>query len=75
MKKTKPRYEMHLNAMYQDMSFEEVFSQFEYLTNKNRKGNTTKNAMHRLYQQGRIGTLIRRLDPIAFETGYNDYNR
>jgi len=66
---TKKEKEQELNYMYSETYNEdEAIEQFIYLTNRNRgKGNTTTIAhIRKCYQNEKLGTLLRRLDPISF---------
>lgn len=66
-KKTKSDYEDYLNGI--GCSIEDC----EYLTNPDRgmhlKRQSLKNALNNL----QYGKVLRKYDPIAFETGYNDW--
>jgi hypothetical protein len=59
-RKTKKKYEEYLNDLYygQDISTEE---QYEYLKAK------------RLLMKGKLGTALRKDDPIAFEVGFEEW--
>ena len=66
-KKTKFRYERHLNDLYSDtFSQQEAVEHFDYF--KCRPG-TIANA----HTQHTLGTLLRRKDPIGFNVGFNDW--
>ena len=75
---TKKQYEQHLNEFYADIySEEEAVDNFIYLTSKLRdKGNrTTEGNVRNCYNNHTLGSLHRRLDPISFNVGYEEYNR
>jgi hypothetical protein len=66
---TKKSKERKLNESFTDMySEEEAVDNFIYLTNKDRgKGNTTTEKHIRVcFNNHELGSLLRRLDPIAF---------
>ena len=72
--KTRTKYEKHLNEMMKDSySFDQAFDEFIYLTSKQREPRTTKSHLRNAIANGELGTLIRRLDPTLFNTGYNDF--
>jgi len=60
--------ERRLNEIYFDSySEEQAVEAFIYLTNKDRIGkHTTVNNIRNAYRRRELGTLLRRLDPIAF---------
>lgn len=60
--------EKRLNEMYFDCySEEQAVEAFIYLTTKGRiGGSTTVNNIRNAYRRRELGTLLRRLDPIAF---------
>jgi len=66
--------ERRLNDHYSDnLSFDEAKDDLVYLTNKNRHGGHT--TIYRLtiaYHNRKLGSLLRRLDPIAFNCAKND---
>lgn len=66
--KTEKDKEKHLNALYFDCySEEQAVDQFIYLTTKGRiGGSTTVNNIRNAYRNRELGTLLRRLDPTAF---------
>jgi hypothetical protein len=65
---TKAAKEKRLNELYFDCySEEQAVEAFIYLTNKDRiGGKTTVNNIRNAYRRRELGTLLRRLDPIAF---------
>lgn len=70
MKKSKSRYEQYLNALYSSCcSIEEAIENFCYLN----KGAVRKTTLKMAYLNRRIGTLIRKYDPIAFNVGFREY--
>lgn len=74
--KTRAKYEQHLNELLNDtLSFEYALERFIYLTSKRRTPRTTKSHLQNCIINGKLGTLIRRLDPTLFNTGYNDFTR
>lgn len=67
--KTKKAKEQHLNEMYTDSFTEnEAVENFIYMTSKQRsKGNrTTVSHIRNCHQRRELGSLLRRLDSIAF---------
>lgn len=67
-KKTKKKYEEYLNEI--GATFEDC----EYMCNPRRGGKVIKpNSLRNLLNDMRYGYLLRKYDPIAFETGYNDW--
>ncbi len=60
MKKTKWNYEAYLNDLYRGN--EPEIEQYRYL----KEG-------FALVKRGKLGTALRRYDPIAFEVGFNDW--
>jgi len=64
---TAAQREKHLNALYFDaFSEEQAIDNFIYLTNKSRGKYTTERNLRNAYHRRELGTLLRRLDPIAF---------
>ena len=75
MKKTKIAFEYHLNELYSDSySEEQAVDQFIYLTNKNRGSGTTEKNIRSAHANHSLGAMLRRHDPIAFNTAYNEWN-
>lgn len=66
--KTLKAKEAHLNALYNDCySEEQAVDNFIYLTTKGRQGgSTTENNIRNAYRRRELGTLLKRLDPVAF---------
>lgn len=61
--------EKHLNELYFScFSEEQAVEQFVYLTNKSRKQRTTEAHIRKSYQNRELGSLLKRLDPIAYES-------
>ena len=75
-KKSKIAFERHLNAQYSDIfGLSQAIDNFIYLTVKGRAGgNTTESNIHEAYNNHALGTLLRKYDPIAFNTGFNDWD-
>jgi hypothetical protein len=69
MKSTKER-EKELNKFYSECYSEEAaVNDLIYLTNKNRGGKvTTVNNIRKHYRNATLGTLLKRLDSIRFNT-------
>ena len=66
---TKAQYERMLNEIYSDGHETELL----YLTSINRSERVTLHTFKKHVERGTLGKLLRRLDPIAFEVGYNDF--
>lgn len=59
--------EKSLNNLYFDCYTEEqAVEKFIYLTNKIRGNHTTEKNIRKQYRMRKLGTLLRRLDPVAF---------
>jgi len=60
--------ESYLNDMYNDSisSEDDAVEQFIYLANKNRGDHTTERHIRECYRRAKLGSLLKRLDPIAF---------
>ena len=73
---TLKQHEERLNQMYADIfTEEEAVEQFIHWTAKNRgKGNRTTEAhIRHCYINHMLGTLERRMDPIAFRVSRNEH--
>lgn len=55
-----------VNQMYSEMDIDFILENFIYLTNKNRGKHTTENNLIKQHQNNKLGNLLRRLDPIAY---------
>ena len=59
--------EQELNRIYSETFTEEqIIDNFIYLTNKSRGKHTTVSHLKKCYYTNKIGSLLKRLDPIAF---------
>lgn len=66
--KTKAAKEKHLNELYFDsLSEQQAVDNLIYLTVKSRGKYTTESNIRNAYHRRELGSLLRRLDPIAFE--------
>lgn len=67
MKKKKSK-EQKMNEIYSSCySEDEAVETLIYLTSKNRSGgHTTEANIRKQYRKGRLGTLLKKYDPIAF---------
>jgi hypothetical protein len=76
VEKTEDAYEEYCNDLYSPpASWERVFDQFVYLTNNHRIGESiTEEELQAKFYLGSIGTLLRKLDPIRFQVGFNEWN-
>jgi len=64
---TPKKKEQKLNRIYSEMySEDDAVESLIYLTNKSRGKHTTEANIRKQYRNGKLGTLLRRLDPIAF---------
>lgn len=71
--KTKSGYERYLNDLYSEMEAEQVVYSLIYLTSNRRSKKTTVNNIRKQYELGKIGSLVKKLDPIAFNVGFNEW--
>jgi len=63
----KKQKEEELNRTFSDcQSEDDAVDNFIYLTNKDRGEATTEGGIRKCYRENTLGTLLRRLDPIAF---------
>lgn len=60
--------EKMLNDYYMEMPESRAIDEFEYLTNPSRGEHTTINNIRKQYRNGKLGTLLKKYDPIAFYT-------
>jgi len=64
---TAKQKEQHLNDMFADIYSEsEAVDNFIYLTSKNRAKRTTERNIINCHVNHTLGSLLKRLDPIAF---------
>jgi hypothetical protein len=72
--KTDKQLETDLNNMFSEAinSPEKALEHFAYLTNKNRTKHCTENHIVKCFNNGKLGTLLKRLDYIAFSASRND---
>lgn len=71
--RTDKEQERYLNELYFDIYSEgQAIDNFIYLTNKSRGAHTTEAHIRKCYNRRELGSLLRRLDPIAFQTSKND---
>jgi hypothetical protein len=73
VKKTIKEYEQYLNDLYSEMNEEEVLYSLIYLTNKRRGKHTTTSNIRKQYNLGKVGSLVKKLDSIAFTCGFNEW--
>lgn len=72
--KTKSDYEADLNELYSSTYTEsQAIDNLVYLTNPSRGKHVSINKLRKCYYAKTLGTLLRRLDPIAFNVGFNDF--
>jgi len=71
-KKTRQSYEEYLN----DYTTPEIALEMtEHCWAGNDKTQKQKNWAKKMAKQGKVGTILRKLDPIAFQVGFNDWVR
>lgn len=59
--------EERLNVLFSEIfSIDEATEKFIYLTNKKRGKTTTTKHIEKCYINNKLGSLLKRLDPIAF---------
>ena len=73
---TAKQKEQAVNQMYSDMSLDSMLENFIYLTNKSRGKHTTESNLTKQHQNNKLGTLLKKLDSIAYNCisdpiGYN----
>jgi len=64
---TRKRYEMYLNEVLSVCPFESVEDAYGYLA--------PRYSLRRAYDEGRLGSLIRKSDPVLFNVNYSEYRR
>lgn len=69
MFKSDKQKEIHINTYYlENFTEEEVVKDLIYLTNPKRLHKTSEAFIRRAYKVGTIGKMVRRLDPVRFNT-------
>jgi hypothetical protein len=67
--------EKHLNDLLKDAySEEQAVDSFIYLTNKARGKATTESNIRKHHNNGELASLLKRLDPVAYQCLKNDHN-
>jgi len=61
---TKKNHEVYLNELYGEMGWSYVFRNLQYLTKIG--------WLLKAYKNKRIGSLLRKNDPVAFQVSYRD---
>ena len=75
-RKSKVAYEHYLDAYYKEQSNEFVLEEFDYLKSPLRGSESiASNVLKRNVMMGKMGYIIRKYDPIRFQTGYMDWSR
>lgn len=64
---TRKRYEIYLNEVLSVCPFDSVGDAYGYLA--------PHYSLRRAYDEGRLGSLIRKSDPLLFNMNYNEYRR
>ena len=76
MSYTKKDYEEQLNEQLESLGYEEALESYIYLTNKQTRGNHCRHRTLQIaVQNNKLGTLLRKYDPIAFYSSYYDTKR
>jgi len=75
MKKSKIKYEQHLNRVYAGMDLESVTEQLFYLTDQERYRFCSVGEIREAWQKQTVGLLIRRFDIKVFDMQYEDWLR
>lgn len=55
-----------VNNMYSEMNIDFILENFIYLTSKSRGKHTTESNLIKQHQNNKLGNLLKRLDPIAY---------
>ena len=64
---TRQAYERHLNDLYKDSySWGQVIDNFSHMVKR-------QSTLQGYFDRSELGTLQRKADPIAFNTGYNEW--
>ena len=76
-KQTRAMYERYLNEYYYfECTVDEAFTALEHLTVRERPGGyTTDLNIRKCIANMTAGSLLRRLDPIGFQMGYQDWSK
>ncbi len=72
---TKEQFEKRLNRKLTETYESELFENFVYLTNPARGNHCSEAVLVKYIANGKMGSLLRRLDSIAFEVEYNAAKR
>lgn len=71
MKKTHKNFEAHLNELYADaFSESQAWDNFQHW----KKGKIKREEITTAVENHELGTLMRKYDPIAFHTAYNEWS-
>ena len=71
---TQAAHERYLNELYAEQSAHAVYMSFQYLCNPQRQGVVKPLRLKRMIAEGKMGTLLREKDSIAFYVSYNESN-
>ena len=72
---TKKQFEEKLNIQYSEISTETLMEQFEYLTIERKGPRCTKTHLREAIENNKVGSIIRKYDPILFRVGYYEQLR
>ena len=72
MEYTKIEYERYLNRLYH---IDEVLEKTEHCWAGNDKSSIDKKCAKAYAMRGEYGAVLRNFDPVAFNTGYNEWKR
>jgi hypothetical protein len=73
MKKSKIKYEQHLNRVYEGMDLESVTEQLFYLTYQERYRFCSVGEIREAWKKQLVGLLIRRFDSKLFDMQYEQW--
>ncbi len=70
---TNKQLEQKLNEDFSSLSYDEAMERFAYLGNKSRGEYAQPATIQRAYSASKLGTLLKKYDPIAFYCSRSDY--
>lgn len=69
----KKEFEQHLNNMYaENFTDDETFENLVYLTVPARGEHVSERTLRKHIRLGKAGSLLKRLDPVAYQCSFND---
>lgn len=75
MKKTKKDYEKHLNMYYSEFPLKKTKDALIYLTVPARGKHITEKQLQKAWSNFTLGKIVRKYDPIAFNVGFNEWQK